>query len=267
MVKTVLITGASSGIGRVTASAFIDDGWNVIATSRDTAMVLPGIENESLLKVRLDLSDADSIAAAVERAKSRFDAIHVVVNIAGIGLGGPLEGITLTQLCEHFEINVIGTVAVCQAAASHMRSTGGGLIINVSSLAGRAGLPFLAPYSASKFAIEGLTEALYYELRPFGIRVKLVKPVGVRTRFFHIGAENPAYLPTAENVRQMMVEGVEKAASPDRVAKVILAAANDTSDRLRYAATDAVSALRLHRLLPHRIWRKTLLKAFRVTPP
>jgi NAD(P)-dependent dehydrogenase (short-subunit alcohol dehydrogenase family) len=187
MPKTVLLTGTSSGIGEAAAKAFLADGWNVVATARDPATVLRGVDNPRLLSARLDLTDTHSIAAAFEAAESRFAAIDVVVNNAGIGLGGPLEGVSLAQLREHFEVNVIGVAAVCKAATAHMRSCGQGLIINVTSLAGRTGLPFLAPYSSGKFAVEGLTEALHYELRPFGIRVKLVEPGGPHSIFPPLG--------------------------------------------------------------------------------
>lgn len=143
-----------------------------------------------------------------------------------------------------------------------MRARGRGLIVNVTSVAGRVGIPFLAPYCAGKFAVEGLTEGLHYELRPFGIRVKLVEPGGARTRFAHPCADHPAYEPTAGNVRSMMIRGADKAPPPDRVAEVILAAAKDPSDRLRYAATDAVLALNVRRLLSERLWRKVLSKGF-----
>ncbi|WP_369051379.1 SDR family oxidoreductase [Burkholderia gladioli] len=262
MTKTVLITGTSSGIGEAAVRVFLADGWYVVATARDPAAILRGTDNPNLLTVRLDLTDTGTIAAAFEAAETRFGSIDVVVNNAGIGLGGPLEGVSLAQLREHFEVNVIGVAAVCQAAASHMRPRSHGLIINITSLTGRAGLPFLAPYSASKFAVEGMTEALHYELRPFGIRVKLVEPGGARTRFAHPWANHPAYLPTADKVREMMTKGAQVAAPPEDVAKVILTAANDSGDRLRYAATDAVPMLRMKRVLPEWAWRKMLARAF-----
>jgi NAD(P)-dependent dehydrogenase (short-subunit alcohol dehydrogenase family) len=258
--QTVLITGTSSGIGEAAVKAFLADGWNVVATARDPATVLRGVDNPRLLRVRLDLTDTQSIATAFEAGSSQFTAIDVVVNNAGVGLGGPLEAVSLDLLREHLDVNVVGVAAVCQAAAAHMRSHGNGLIINVTSLAGRAGIPFLASYCAAKFAVEGLTEALHYELRPFSIRVKLVEPGGARTKFSHVWASHPAYSPAADDVRRTMITGVEKAAPPERVAAVILAAAKDNSDRLRYAATDAVPALRMIRLLPDWAWRKMLSK-------
>jgi NAD(P)-dependent dehydrogenase (short-subunit alcohol dehydrogenase family) len=214
------------------------------------------------LAARLDVTEPDSVARSFEAAVQRFGAVDVVVNNAGIGLGGPLEGVSLEQLREHFEVNVIGVAAVCQAAAAHMRPRRSGLIINVTSLTGRVGIPFLAPYCAGKFAVEGLTEALYYELHPFGVRVKLIEPGGARTRFSHPWGEHPAYAPASNAVRQMMTLGGTKAPPPSDIAKVILAAANDSTNRLRYAATDAVAALRAHRLLPESAWRKMLSKTF-----
>lgn len=262
MSKTVLLTGTSSGIGEAAVKTFLADGWNVVATARNPADILAGAENSRLLNARLDLTDPDSIRAAFDAGEQRFGTIDVVVNNAGIGLGGPLEGVSLDQLREHFEVNVIGVAAVCREAAAHMRLRRQGLIINVTSLTGRVGIPFLTPYCASKFAVEGLTEALHYELSLFGVRVKLVEPGGARTRFSHTWADHPAYDPVAGNVKQTMTAGAEKAASPERVAEVILSAAKDRSDRLRYAATDAVAGLRMHRLLPERAWRKMMAKAF-----
>lgn len=262
MARTVLLTGTSSGVGEAAVNAFLADGWNVIATARNPASILAGTENAQLLKARLDLTDNASIEAAFEAGAQRFGAIDVVVNNAGIGLGGPLEGVSLDQLREHFEVNVIGVAAVCRAAAAHMRPRRQGLIINVSSLAGRIGLPYLSPYSASKFAVEGLTEALYYELRPFGLRVKVIEPGGARTRFSHLWGDHPAYEPVAGEVRKKLEQGSEKASPPERVAEVILTAAKDSRDRLRYPATDAASGLRMNRLLPGWAWRKIMAKGF-----
>ena len=262
MAGTVLVTGTSSGIGEAVTQSFLADGWNVVATARDPAKAAGGRSDPRLLAARLDVIDPDSIATAFDAAEQQFGAVDVVVNNAGIGLGGPLEGMTLDQFRDHLEVNVVGVAAVCQAAAARMRPHRSGLIINVTSLTGRVGVPFLAPYCASKFAVEGMTEALYYELRPLGIRVKLVEPGGARTSFNHPWADHPAYSPASESVREKMEQGVEGAAPPSDVAKVILAAAKDRTHRLRYAATSAVPALRMHRLLSESAWRKMLSGSF-----
>ena len=184
--RTVLVTGTSSGLGQAAAKQFLAEGWNVVASARTIETAVP-LEPDSsrLLRVRLDVIDARSIQTAFDAAESRFGAVDVVVNNAGVGLGGVLEAISTEQLRDHFEVNVIGTAAVCQAAIRHMRVRREGVIINVTSLAGRVGLPFLSPYCAGKFAVEGLTESLFYELKPFGVRVKIVEPGGIRTKFTH----------------------------------------------------------------------------------
>lgn len=265
MKGTALITGTSSGIGEAAAHAFLAAGWNVVATARDPDAACGGAHDPRLAAARLDVTDAASIAAAFEIAAERFGGVDVVVNNAGMGVGGPLEGVSLAQLRDQFEVNVIGVAAVCKAAAGHMRGRGHGLIINVTSLTGRVGVPFLAPYCASKFAVEGMTEAMAYELRPFGIRMKLVEPGGARTRFSHLWADHPAY-PAADRVRDKMTKGAQVAAPPETVAKVILAAASDPGERLRYAATDAVPMLRLRRILPDWAWRRVLTGAFGLGP-
>jgi NAD(P)-dependent dehydrogenase (short-subunit alcohol dehydrogenase family) len=267
MAGTALVTGTSSGIGEAVALAFLADGWNVIATARNPGAAAGGKSNPRLLAARLDVTDPASVSKAFEAGEQRFGAVDVVVNNAGIGLGGPLEGVSLAQMREHLEVNVIGVAAVCQVAAAHMRPRKAGLIINVTSLTGRVGIPFLAPYCAGKFAVEGLTEALYYELRPFGIRVKLVEPGGARTRFSHPWGRHPAYSPASDAVQETMTKGSQVAAPPSAVAKVILVAAKDRSDRLRYAATSAVAALRMHRLLPESAWRKMMSKSFGLVGP
>lgn len=260
--QSVLITGTSSGIGEATVKAFLDDGWNVVATARDAAAAFGGIAHPRLLAARLDVTEPDSIAAAFDAAEQRFGALDLVVNNAGVGLGGPLESVRLDQVRDHLEVNLIGVIAVCQQAIARFRERERGMIINVTSLTGRVGIPFLSPYCAGKFAVEGLTESLYYELLPFGVRVKLVEPGGARSRFAHIWAEHPAYSPQADTVREAMARGGEQAPPASEVAKAILTAAKDSGERLRYASSSSSSMLRLHRLLPERAFRKLVAKAF-----
>lgn len=260
--RTVLLTGTSSGLGDAAARQFLDDGWNVVATARVSHSAVRGLESPNLLRARLDVTDQSSIEAAFREAESRFGSINVVVNNAGVGLGGPLEGISLVQLREHFEVNVIGAASVCQMAISRMRERGHGLLINVSSAAGRVGLPFLSPYCAGKFAIEGLSESLHYELKPFGVRVKIVEPGGVRSNFSHVWMEAQAYESFAGPVRNRMEQGQRHAALPEVAAKTIILAANDSSDRLRYRASGAGSLLAIRRLLPDRAWRSFIGKIF-----
>lgn len=263
MTRTILLTGTSSGLGEASARAFLAQGWNVVATARKADAVLPGVEEARLLRARLDTTDTASIAAAFNAAEARFGAIDVVVNNAGIGLGGPLEEIDLDRLRNLFEVNTFGAVAVSQEAIRRMRPRRKGLIVNVTSMAGQVGLPFLSPYSASKFALEGLTEALYYELKPFGIGVKLVEPGGIRTAFANPwGPAGGAYEPASGEVRRSMEAGSARAALPEDVAGVLLAAVNDPSPRLRYRTRDVAAALRLRRVFPEAAWRRLIARSF-----
>jgi NAD(P)-dependent dehydrogenase (short-subunit alcohol dehydrogenase family) len=192
---------------------------------------------------------------------ARFGGVDVLINNAGVGLAGPVEAVTLEQWRGHFETNVFGLAQTTRAVIPLMRERGQGLIINVGSIAGRFGLPFLAPYNAGKFAVEGMTESLHYELKPFGIRVK-IEPGGTRSEFAHQWAKTPAYEPQQSAVEAMMIAGGAASPGPETVAAVILKAANDPSDRLRYAAAGGGAALTANRWLPAARWRRMIEKSF-----
>jgi NAD(P)-dependent dehydrogenase (short-subunit alcohol dehydrogenase family) len=207
MNRTILITGASSGIGEATAALFAKKGWNVVATARrpETLAGLATLPN--VLALRLDVTDEVSITEAVAAATARFGAIDVLVNNAGVGLAGPIEAVTPAQWEAQFATNLFGVAATVRAVLPRMRERRSGLIINVSSIVGRVGLPFLGVYNATKFALEGMTEAMYFELRPFGLRVKLVEPAGTKTQFAHQKTQHAAYEPQLSQVMTKMTEG------------------------------------------------------------
>jgi NAD(P)-dependent dehydrogenase (short-subunit alcohol dehydrogenase family) len=266
MTKTVLVTGASRGVGESVAQLFARKGWQVAATARNPGNLGPWAQAANVAGVHLDVTDAASIRQAVEETESRFGGIDVLVNNAGAGLGGAIEGVTRQELLALFELNVFGLVAMAQAVLPLMRRQSSGVIINVSSAAGRVGLPFLAPYSASKFAVEGLTESMDYELAPFGIRAKLVEPGGIRTEFAHDWAQSAAYDPVAASVRKRYAAGAKKAAGPRGVAEAIFRAATDKKHRLRYTANGSAALLMLNRVLPKAMWRALIEKAFLGSP-
>ncbi|PSN07406.1 hypothetical protein C7293_30610 [filamentous cyanobacterium CCT1] len=160
MNRTILITGASSGIGEATAQRFIRQGWNVAATMRSPQIVKPWTKAPKVITPYLDVTDEPSIAAAVEETLHQFGAIDVLVNNAGYGLTGPLEGISTPQLTQQFHTNVFGLVAMIQSVLPIMRRQNQGTIINVSSIGGRVAFPFASAYHATKFAVEGLSESL-----------------------------------------------------------------------------------------------------------
>ncbi|NMV37117.1 SDR family oxidoreductase [Ralstonia insidiosa] len=248
--RVVFVTGASSGLGKATVSHFLSKGWSVVATARDPRNLPVGSASDNLVSLRLDLSDPDSIQSAVMQAEDRFGHIDVLINNAGSGLAGPLEAMDASMLQKHFEINVIGAASVTKAVLPGMRYRRAGTIVNVTSVAGRLGLPFMAPYVASKFALEGLTESLRYELAPFGIKVRLVEPSGIRTRFEHEWVSDAPYDRQLATVRGRMAAGMAKAALPEKVANVVYRAAVSGGSTLRFPTRDASVLLLMKSLLP-----------------
>ena len=183
MSQTVLITGASSGIGKASATLFADQGWNVAATMRDPGDGADFAGHDNVFVIRLDLLDSDSIGAAVSATTERFGSIDVLVNNAGYGAYGPLEATPMSVLRQQFEVNFFGLAELTKAVLPGMREQQSGTIINVSSVGGRIVFPFGVLYHSSKWAVEGLSEALHFEARLFGGRVKIVEPGGVNTDF------------------------------------------------------------------------------------
>lgn len=183
MAKTVLITGASSGFGNLTAKTFQREGWNVAATMRSPEKEQELNTLDNVLVTRLDVTDKATIDKAVEKTRETFGAIDVLVNNAGFGGIGHLEQHSEQQVFSLFDTNVFGVVRVSQAVLPLMRRQKGGTIVNVTSSAGYFGLPLYSIYCASKFAAEGLTESMAQEYRAFGIAVRAVAPGGYGTSF------------------------------------------------------------------------------------
>ncbi|MEU2619984.1 SDR family NAD(P)-dependent oxidoreductase [Streptomyces sp. NPDC007157] len=184
MSKTVLITGASTGMGEALTFEYVARGWNVAATMRDPARANPAFTGlDTVLVTRLDVTDAASIEQAVRETVERFGAVDAVVNAAGYGQVGAIEEVSPAQVRDQFETNVVGIVQVVQAVLPHMRERGSGHILNIGSMGGHVSLPTMAVYCASKSAVQNLTEGLAKELDPLGIRVTLVEPAGFDTNF------------------------------------------------------------------------------------
>lgn len=240
MSKTILITGASSGIGRAAVSYFADRGWNVVATMRSPEDGA-ALASDNVLVARLDVLDAESITSAVAQSVSRFGGIDALLNNAGYGAYGALEATPMDVIRRQFDVNLFGLIATTQAILPIMRARGAGVIVNVSSVGGRMCYPFGTLYHSSKWAVEGLSEALHYELIPLGIRVKLVEPGGVDTDF---GGRSFVFTNDESlSEYQPMVQAIIAARAkmdtstfqrPEDVAEVIWEAVNDETARLRY---------------------------------
>ena len=257
MTKKVLITGVSSGIGRLTAELMAKRGWQVAGTSRDPIPLTAWANQHNISLFPLDVSDEASIAAAVPVVVEKLGGIDVLVNNAGYGLFGPLEGATIEEVELQFRTNLFGVIALIRHVMPVMRTQHSGTIINVSSIGGRTAAPFASLYHASKFAIEGFSESFRYEASLHGIRVKLVEPEHFKTGFIsrslHLTGHK-AYETQFRNYMEWVYQEDSKAPPADPVAKAILRAAKDSSARLRYPVNGAF-ILALTSLLPDAIWR------------
>ena len=267
MDNVVFITGASSGIGRETAKLFQAKNWKVAASMRtpEDAGDLTNIVD--LVSIRLDVTDPASIKSAIEETLDRFERIDVVVNNAGYGLFGPFEAASNEQVRRQFETNVFGVMNVCREIIPYFREQKRGTIVNVSSLAGRTSFPFSSLYNATKWAVEGFTESLQYELEPFGIRTKLIEPGPIKSDF-HGRSEDIAkregltvYDWKLDGFLEFMRKGNAEAPDASLVAEVIYRAVNDGSSRLRYPVnTKGILAMRS--ILPAGAFRLFTKKIF-----
>jgi NAD(P)-dependent dehydrogenase (short-subunit alcohol dehydrogenase family) len=244
--KTVLITGCSSGYGLETARHFHAQGWNVVATMRTPrADVLP--RSDRLRVLGLDVTKSEHIAAAFEAS----GPIDVLVNNAGVGLFGAFEATPMATVREVFETNTLGVMAMTQAVLPQFRARRSGVVVNVTSSATLAPMPLVAVYTASKTAIEGFTASLAFELEAFNVKVKLVEPgYGPTTRFTSNGGARmegllpEPYVPLAERIFAALGRPTAVTRESD-VAEAVWCAANDSSGKLRFpAGADAVALAR-----------------------
>ena len=251
MSRTAFITGASSGIGRATAQRFQSEGWNVVATMRSPEDGADLAALPHVVVTRLDVTDSSSISAAVADARATFGGINVLVNNAGFGAYGALEVTDMEVIRRQFDTNVIGLLEVTKAVLPVMREQGSGVIVNISSVGGRMAFPLGSLYHGSKFAVEGLSEALTYELDPLGISVKVIEPGLVDTDFagrsfvLSIDPEGGAYQETVGSVLTAFAAvQAQGSASAMDVATAIYGAATDGARQLRYiVGEDAVATL------------------------
>jgi NAD(P)-dependent dehydrogenase (short-subunit alcohol dehydrogenase family) len=242
MTKTILITGTSSGLGRATAKLFHAKGWNVVATMRAPQAERELTQMDRMAVVRLDVQDPASIRAAIASGLGTFGRIDALVNNAGYGAYGPLEVTSSESIRRQFDVNVFGVLETTKALLPHFRARRSGTVVNVSSVGGRIAFPLGTLYHGTKFAVEGLSEALQYELQPMGIRVKLVEPGGIRTDFggrsfdFSNDESIAEYQPLVQSVFSVFGPMLANGSAPEQIADVIYAATTDGTDRLRYEA-------------------------------
>ena len=270
----VLITGASSGIGKATALYLAERGYTVIATSR-VASRLDDLQSEarrsgaSVIGVELDINSEDSVAFIVPELIERHGAIDALVNNAGFGLWGPVEVLSSAELKSQFETNFFAAVRMIQAVLPAMIEQRRGAIVNISSVLGRMGTPFNGAYVSSKFALEGISESLKTEVQPFGVRVAMVEPGLFRTNF----PDNSVRGEAADDERSAYSPYIRKQSEnhdlfellggdPVRVAKVVHKVITSPSPNFRNpVGLDARAGTLAARLLPERIYWRILSKA------
>lgn len=181
--NTIFITGASSGIGRATAKHFAERGWNVVATMRSPEQETEFITLDNVLVLKLDVEKETTIQTALAEAIERFGTIDVLLNNAGYGTMGLIEAATEEQIRRQFEVNVFGLIRMTKAMLPHFRSNQKGMLINISSMGGKVTFPTMSLYHSSKFAVEGFSESVSYELASQNIKVKLIEPGAIHTDF------------------------------------------------------------------------------------
>ena len=264
--KIVLITGASSGIGKVCADHLQQSGYRVYRASRSLQDDTTGDSGN----ISLDVDDESSVQEAISRIIEKEGRIDVVVNCAGFGIAGAVEDTSIEEAKAQFETNFFGVLRVCQAVLPSMREKGSGLIINISSIAGLISVPFQGFYSASKFALEGLTEALRLEVSPFGIKVVLVEPGDFQTAFSAnrrkvARSENSsAYRDHLARALSVSEKDESKGHHPIAIARLIERIIRNPSPKLRYSIGPLFERLTpaLKNVLPYRLTEWLTMKYF-----
>lgn len=242
MSNTILITGASSGLGKATAKLFQSKGWNVVATMRNPENETELTTLNNILVTRLDVLDLSSIENAVKAGIQQFGKINVLLNNAGYGAYGPLESFPRERIVRQFNTNVIGLLDVTRTLLPHFRQNKNGIIINVSSIGGHVTFPLGALYHGTKFAVEGISESLSYEVAAFNGKVKIIEPGAIATDFasrsldFSMDESLTEYQSLAAKVMTGLPALYQNASPADAIAEVVYGAATDGTDQLRYAA-------------------------------
>ena len=244
MNKTILITGSSTGIGRASVLKFQSEGWNVIATMRSPDKEEELTKLENVLVTRLDVQNLETIDNAISQGIKAFKKIDVVLNNAGYGLMGTFESASRESVARQFDVNVFGLFDVTRAILPHFRENKDGIFINISSIGGRMTFPLMPLYHSTKFAVEGFSESLHYELQPLGIKVKVVEPGGVATDFgtrsldYQHKEKLVEYNDFVAHTMKAFGEAfdADTMSTPALIADVIFTAAIDNTSQIRYRA-------------------------------
>ena len=278
--RIAVVTGSSSGIGFETALLLARSGFHTYATMRNlekskSITEIANTEKLPLQVVQLDVNDDISVKNAIDKivgAAAENKRIDALVNNAGYGLVGAFEDLSIEEIKAQFETNLYGVIRVTQQVLPVMRKqNSGGTIVNVSSVGGRIGVPILSAYQSTKFALEGLSESMSYELEPFGIRVVIIEPGFIRTNIVNsstsaqkaLDPKSP-YFPLMQKVKnhfKSMMENASSSSPPEEVAKVILQAITSKNPQLRYTVgNDAATIIQARMNMPDKEFRKMVIQ-------
>jgi NAD(P)-dependent dehydrogenase (short-subunit alcohol dehydrogenase family) len=267
MSKVVLITGGSSGIGKSIGEFLSQKGFTVYGTSRNP----DPISNSVFPLVALDVRDANSIQTAVSQIILEAGRLDIVINNAGVGITGPLEEIPMQEIKNNFETNFFGPIEVMKAVLPQMRSQQSGLIINITSIAGYMGLPYRSVYSASKGALELITESLRMEVKPFGIQITNVAPGDFATniaagRFHAPVIQGSAYEKVYGTVLKTMDEHVDSGSNPNEMAEAVYQIIQNPNPKIHYKVGVFMQkfSIVLKRILPDKVYEKMLMNHYKL---
>src|SRR5215213_7868244 len=279
IIRVAVVTGSSSGIGFETALTLARNGFYTYATMRnlERSKNITGIANTEKLPlqvIQLDVNDDRSVKDAIDKIVAENKRIDLLVNNAGYGLFGSLEDISIEEIKAQFETNFFGVIRVTQQVLPVMRNQSiGGTIANVSSVGGRIGVPVLSAYQSTKFALEGLSESMSYELEPFGIRVVIIEPGFIRTNIMNSSTSakkdldsKSSYFSLTQKVKnhfKSMIENASSSSPPEEVAKVILQAITSENPQLRYTVgNDAATIMQARMNMPDKEFKKMIIQNF-----
>jgi len=267
MSKVVLITGGSSGIGKAIGEFLFHKGFTVYGTSRNPEK----ITNSIFPLIALDVRNVESIKHAIGKIISISHRIDVVINNAGVGITGPIEEIPTEEIKNNFETNFFGPIEVIKAVLPQMREQNSGLIINITSIAGYMGLPYRGVYSASKGALEIITESISMEVKNFGVDIVNVAPGDFATniasgRYHAPVVKGSAYEKPYGNTLKQMDEHVDSGSNPDEMAMAIYQIINDKNPKLHYKVGAFMQkfSIVLKRILPDRVYEKMLMNHYKL---
>ena len=274
--KVAIVTGSSSGIGYATSLLLAKNRFHTYATMRniENSADIQQIANKERLPlqvIQLDVNDDASIRNSIEKVRSENERIDVLVNNAGYGLIGAFEDLSAEEIKSQFETNFFGVIRLTQQVLPIMRKQKSGTIVNVSSGAGRIGFPGMSAYVSSKFALEGLSESMSYELEPFGIRVVIIEPGVIRTNFKKNSVmskkslDNSSISPYSSIIQKMdasISSIIEHATPPEEVAKAILHAVISNNPELRYlVGNDMIMMAETKKSMSDEDFRKMMMQS------